>query len=85
MCSESTPAKVVTIRGLQNICLKGQVAWISEKHRLPVKTSGKACFYGEKLHVLWVVYDQLERDYVIYVHIDVNLDGRVDLLLLDLQ
>ena len=30
--------------------VKGQVSWISEKQRLPVKTSGKACFYGEQLH-----------------------------------
>ena len=56
--------------------LKGQVAWISEKQRLPVKTSRKARFYGdEKLHC-GRFYDQLERDYVKYVHIDVNLDGR---------
>ena len=50
-------------------------AWISEKQRLPVKTSGKARFYGEKLHY-GRFYDRLERDYVIYVHIDANLDGR---------
>ena len=53
---------------------KGQVAWISEKQRLPVKTSGKASFYDEKLHY-GRFYDRLERDFVIYVHIDVNLDG----------
>ena len=47
----------------------------SQKQRLPVKTSGKACFYGEKLHC-GRFYDRRERDYVIYVHIDVNLDGR---------
>ena len=55
--------------------------------RLPVKTSGKASFYGEKLHC-GRFYDRLERerDYVIYVHFYVNLDGRVvGLLLLDLQ
>ena len=28
----------------------------------------------KKLHCGWFYY-QLERDYVIYVHIDVNLDG----------
>ena len=55
--------------------VKGQVARISEKQRLPVKTSGKASFYGEKLHC-GQFYNRLERDYVIYVHIDVNLDGR---------
>ena len=55
--------------------VKGQVAWISEKQRLPVKTSGKARFHGEKLHC-GRFYDRLESDYVIYVHIDVNLDGR---------
>ena len=54
---------------------KGQVAWISEKQRLPVKTSGKASFYGGKLHC-GRFYDRPERDYAIYVHIDVNLDGR---------
>ena len=54
--------------------IKGQVAWISEKQRLPVKTSGKARFYDEKLHI-GRFYDRLERDFVIYVHIDVNLDG----------
>ena len=61
--------------------LKGQVAWISEKERLPVKTSAKANFYGEKLspcekphHVRF--YNRRKRNYVIYVHIDVNLDGR---------
>ena len=65
--------------------VKGQVAWISEKQRLPVKTSGKASFYVEKLHC-GLFYDWLERDYVIYVHIDVNLDGRgVGVLLLDRQ
>ena len=64
---------------------KGHVALISEKQRLPVKTSGKARFYGEKLH-RGSFYNQRERDYVIYVHIDVNLDGRgMGLLLLDLQ
>ena len=52
--------------------------------RLPVKTSGKARFYGEKLHHVRF-YDRRERNYVIYVHIDVNLDGRVGLLLLDLH
>ena len=51
--------------------VKGQVAWISEKLRLPVKTSGKAGFYGEKLH-RGRFYDRRERDYVIYVDIDVN-------------
>ena len=55
--------------------VKGHVAWISEKQRLPVKTSAKTSFYGEKLHC-GRFYDRLERDYVIYVHIDVNLDGR---------
>ena len=55
--------------------LKGQVAWISEKQQLPTKTSGKASFYGEKLHCERF-YDRLERDFIIYVHIDVNLDGR---------
>ena len=60
---------------MQQQTFKGQVAWISEKQRLPVKTSRKASFYGEKLHC-GRFYDRLERDYVIYVHIDVNLDGR---------
>ena len=59
----------------QEQIFKGQVAWISEKQRLPVKTSGKANFYGEKLHC-GRFYDRRERDYVIYVHIYVNLDGR---------
>ena len=32
--------------------LKGQVAWISEKQRLPVKkTSGKASFYGYRKNI----------------------------------
>ena len=56
---------------------KGHVAWISEKQRLPVKTSAKANFYGEKLHRVRF-YDWRERNYVIDVHIDVNLDGRVE-------
>ena len=69
-------------------CFKGQVAWISEKQQLPVKTSGKASFYGEKLHHVRF-YDRRERNYAIYVHIDVNLDVNLDgkgvgLLLLDL-
>ena len=51
------------------------MAWISEKQQLPVKTSGKASFYGEKLHCGFF-YDRLKRDYVIYVHIDFNLDIR---------
>ena len=55
--------------------LKGQVAWILEKQRLPVKTSAKASFYGEKLHHVRF-YDRRERNYVKYLHIDVNLDGR---------
>ena len=42
---------------------------------MPVKTSRKVRFYGEELHY-GRFYDQLERDYVINVHIDVNLDGR---------
>ena len=55
---------------------------ISEKQRLPVKKAG---FYGEKLQC-GRFYDRLERDYVIYVHIDVNLDWKgVGLLLLDRQ
>ena len=54
--------------------LKGQVAWISEKQRLPVKTFAKASFYGEKLHC-GRLYEWRERNYVIYVYIDVNLDG----------
>ena len=58
-----------------NVLIKGQVAWISETQQLPAKSSGKARFYGEKLHC-GRFYDQLEGDYVIYVHIDVNLDGR---------
>ena len=35
----------------------------------------KARFYGEKLHC-GRFYDRFERDYIIYVRIDVNLDGR---------
>ena len=54
---------------------KGQMTWISEKQRLPVKTSATASFYGELLHRVRF-YDRRERNYVIYVHIDVNLDGR---------
>ena len=48
---------------------------MSEKQRLPAKTSTKARFYGEELH-LARFYDRRERDHVIYVHIDVNQDGR---------
>ena len=41
--------------------LKGRWPEISEKQWLPVKTSGKARFYGEKLH-FWRFYDRLERE-----------------------
>ena len=51
------------------------MAWISEKQQLPIKTSRKGCSYGENLH-RGRFYDQRERDYITYVHIDVNLDGR---------
>ena len=41
--------------------IKGQVAWISEKQRLPVKTSAKASFYSENLH-WWAVLGPRERE-----------------------
>ena len=53
---------------------KGLVGWLSEKQQLPVKTSRKACFYGEKLQY-GRFYDRLESDYIIYVHIDIKLEG----------
>ena len=58
------------------ISLKGHMNWISEKQRLPEeeKNSAKARSYGEELHGVRF-YDQRERKYVIYVHIDVNLHG----------
>ena len=54
---------------------KGQVAWISEKQRLPVKTSGKASFYDKKIHCgrfYEPTWERLRK----HVHTDVNLDGR---------
>ena len=41
--------------------LKGQVACISEKQRLPVKTSANASFYGEKLRPCEVLRPTREK------------------------
>ena len=43
------------------LLIKGQVAWISEKQRLSVKSSAKASFYDEKLHCVRF-YDRIERE-----------------------
>ena len=40
-----------------------------------VKNLRKTRFYGEKLHQV-KFYDRRERNDIIYVHIDVNLEGR---------
>ena len=60
---------------LQIAILKGRWPESQRSSGVPVKTSGNASFYGEKLQC-GRYCDRLERDYVIYVHIDVNLDGR---------
>ena len=63
-----------SVREMKDL-FKGQVAWISEKHRLPVKTSTERLVFTVRNFIMWGFTTQRERNYVIYVHIDVNRDG----------